>query len=279
MTKLRQRMIEDMKLRNLSPNTQERYLEAVEAFAKYFWKSPEDLGPEEIRKYLLHLIEEKGVSSSHFNVTVSALRCVYDRTLKRPGIVESIPYAKREHKLPVVLSQEEVVQFFEALTSMKYRALFMTAYAAGLRTSEVIRLKIEHIDSQRSAIRVEQGKGRRDRYVMLSPRLLLVLREYWRRRKPRVWLFPGEYSGEPLAPTTVRQVFKRAWKAAGLSKKATPHTLRHSFATHLFEAGTDLRMIQVLLGHKSIATTAKYTHVAVPSVQKVASPLDSLPLK
>lgn len=279
MTQLRQRMIEDMKLRNHSPNTQDRYLDAVEAFAKHFWKSPKDLGPEEVREYLLYLIEKKRVSSSFFNVIVSALRFVYGTTLGRPGVVEAVPYAKRERKLPVVLSQEEVVQFFETLTSMKYRALFMTAYAAGLRTSEVVRLKIEHIDSQRSAIRVEQGKGRKDRYVMLSPRLLLVLREYYRVKRPRVWLFPGEYSGEPLAPTTVRQVFKRTLKAAGLSKKATPHTLRHTFATHLYEAGTDLRMIQLLLGHKSIATTAKYTHVAVPSARQVASPLDSLPLK
>jgi site-specific recombinase XerD len=278
-TELRQRMIEDMKLRYMASTTQERYVEAVSAFARYFWKSPEVLGPKEIRAYQLYLIEEKGISSSHFNVTVSALRFLYGKTLKRTWTVESIPLAKRERKLPVVLSQEEVVQFFEALKSMKYRALFMTAYAAGLRTSEVTRLKLEHVDSKRSTIRVEQGKGRKDRYVMLSSRLLLILREYCRREKPRVWLFPAAYSNKPLARTTVCQVCKSACRTAGIPKHVTPRTLRHSFATHLLEAGTDLRVIQVLLGHKSIATTAKYTHVAVHPIQKVVSPLDSLPLK
>jgi site-specific recombinase XerD len=277
MTQLRQRMLEDMQIRNLSPNTQIRYLSRVAAFAQYFGKSPEQLGPEEIRKYQLHLIREKKVSFSHLNVTVCALRFLYRTTLRRQVDIDRIPFPKLEHKLPVVLSQEEVAQFFQAIESRKYMVILVTAYAAGLRISEVAHLKVSDIDSQRMTIRVEQGKGRRDRYVMLSPKLLTLLRDYWRQDRPSHWLFPGRSTQHPISPATVRHVCRAAWLASGLRKPVTPHVLRHSFATHLLEAGTDLRTIQVLLGHRSPASTARYTHIAIPNVQRTCSPLDSLP--
>lgn len=276
-TPLRQRMLEDMRLRNLSENTQQRYLDRVAAFARHFGRSPEQLGAEEIRVYQLHLIENRGLSSSSVNVTVCALRFLYSVTLGRPCEIERLKHPRREKKLPVVLSGEEVVQFFESIRSIKYRAVLMSAYAGGLRVAEVTRLKVSDIDSRRMVIRIEQGKFRKDRYVMLSPKLLAVLREYWRRYRPSLWLFPGREAGEPVSPTTVRQVCKEAWLTSGLKKRVSPHTLRHCFATHLLEAGTDLRTIQVLLGHKSPASTARYTHVAVNGVYRTESPLETLP--
>lgn len=277
MTHLRQRMIEDMQIRNLSLNTQKRYLDHVAAFAKYFKKSPEYLGLDEIRAYQLHLVQKRRLSSSSINIAVCALRFLYRITLRRDWHVERIVLARREQKLPVVLSAEEVVKFFHAIDSIKYRAILMTAYAAGLRISEVLGLKFADIDSSRMTIKVAQGKGRKDRYVMLSPKLLVILRTYWKIARPSVWLFPGQDQSQPLSPNTVRQVCRWAYRAAGLKKKVTPHTLRHSFATHLLEAGTDLRTIQVLLGHKSPVATARYTHIAITNVSKTSSPLDSLP--
>lgn len=277
MEALLQRMREDMRIRNLSANTQKRYRDRIVAFAKHFGRSPEQLGPEEVRSYQLYLIHERKMSSSTVNVTVCALRFLYSVTLRCDWDVNRIRLARREKKLPVVLSPDEITQFLQAVRSVKYRAILMTAYAAGLRVSEVTRLRISDIDSRRMVIRVDQGKGRKDRYVMLSPRLLLLLRAYWREYRPLHWLFPGREANQPVSPTTVRQVCKEAGLASGLTKRVTPHLLRHSFATHLLEAGTDLRTIQVLLGHKSPATTARYTHVAVQGVQQTQSPLDSLP--
>jgi len=277
MTYLRQRMIEDMQIRNLSPNTQKRYLDHVAAFAKYFKKSPEYLGIEDIRSYQLHLVQTKKLSSSSLNIAVCALRFLYRTTLRRNWVVERVIPARREQKLPVVLSAEEVVKFFNAIDSIKYRAILMTAYAGGLRISEVLRLRFSDIDRNRMTIRVEQGKGQKDRYVMLSPKLLTILSTYWETARPSIWLFPGQDQNQPLSPNTVRQVCQWAHRAAGIKKKVTPHTLRHSFATHLLEAGTDLRTIQVLLGHKSLASTARYTHIAIPNIQKTSSPFDSLP--
>jgi site-specific recombinase XerD len=270
-------MREDMKIRNLSPGTQEVYIGQVAAFARYFGKSPDQLGPEEIRRYQLYLVEAKGLSSSAINVTVCALRFLYRITLRRTWDIERIPLARREKKLPEVLSPEEVTRFFQAITSTKYRALLMTAYAAGLRISEVTRLRVADIDSRRMTIRVQQGKGRKDRYVMLSPRLLALLRDYWKAYRPLDWLFPG-HGQHPLAPMTVQRVCNKAWRASALRKPVTPHTLRHCFATHLLEAGTDLRTVQVLLGHRSPTTTARYTHIAIPNIQQTRSPLDSLPM-
>lgn len=277
MTPLRQRMIEDMQIRNFTKQTQQRYIEAVSAFARHFGQSPERLGPEEVRTYQVHLVENKQCSWSHVNVTVCALRFLYGVTLGCPWEVTRIPHPKGEKKLPVVLSPEEVAEFFEAIRGIKYRAALMTAYAAGLRVTEVCHLKVTDIDKKRMVIRVEQGKGRKDRYVMLSPRLHALLRKYWLIERPMPWLFPGRTPDTPMAVGSVQQVCRNACLDLGWSKRVTPHTLRHSFATHLLEAGTDLRTIQVLMGHGSQSTTARYTHVAVHRVQKVSSPFDALP--
>lgn len=277
MTKLRQRMLEDMQIRNFSANTQKRYVDRVAAFAKYFGKSPEQIGPEEIRSYQIYLAQEKKISSSTLNVTVCALRFLYRITLQRHWDVERIPLSKREKKLPIILSPDEIVQFLHAVQSMKYQTLFMTLYATGLRVSEVTHLHVSDIDSPRMTIRVQQGKGRKDRYVMLSSKWLVFLREYWKAYRPSDWLFPGQTSDQPISPSTVRQVCREACLASGLTKRVTPHRLRHSFATHLLEAGVDLRKIQILLGHKSPASTARYTHVAMQNIQQTTSPFDALP--
>lgn len=277
MTKLRQRMLEDMKICNLSAHTQKRYLDRVAAFAKYFGRSPELLGPEEIRRYQLYLIREKQLSASTLTVTVCALRFLYGTTLRRDWSIERIPMPRVERKLPIVLSQEEVVHFFQAVHSLKYQAIFSSIYAAGLRVSEAANLKVADIDSQRMTIRVEQGKGRRDRFVMLSPRLLEILRKYWKAARSSVWLFPGQVKDQPISPTTISMVCRKISLESKLSKRISPHILRHSFATHLLENGVDLRKIQVLLGHRNPASTALYTHIAVHNVQHTYSPLDSLP--
>lgn len=276
MTQLRMRMLQEMQLRNLSQNTQKRYIDRVSAFARHFGKSPEQLGPEDVRSYQLYLLQERKLSSSTLNVTVSALRFFYGICLKQDWNVERIIYARREKKLPLVLSSEELVQFFHAVRSKKYRALFMTIYSTGLRVSEATQLKISDVDSKRMTVRVEQGKGNKDRYVMLSPKLLDILRDYWKMYRPDKWLFPGEKADRHMSPTSVRHVCRIASLESGLIKRVTPHTLRHCFATHLLEAGTDLRKIQILLGHKSLVSTALYTHVAMQNVQQTKSPLDSL---
>jgi len=277
MTKLRQRMLDDMRIRHLAVTTQDQYLISVGAFAKYFGRPPDTLGPEDIRAYQIYLIDEKGLSPSSLNVTVSALRFFYCVTLQRDWDIKMIPYARRPKKLPVVLSRDEVAQLFGAVRNLKYRTVLMTMYAAGLRVSEATHLKVADIDSSRMAIRVEQGKGHKDRYVMLSERLLAQLRSYWRDYRPCGWLFPNQERTGPLPISTVQTVCKEARRDAGLSKPVTPHTLRHCFATHLLEAGTDLRTIQVLMGHRSLSTTAVYTHVAIQNLHDVRSPLDLLP--
>ena len=277
MTELRKRMIEDMGIRNLSSNTQKRYLRHVAGFAKYFGKSPEELGAAEIREYQIYLFRDRRLSSSTLNVAVCALKFLYRVCLGRDGVVERIHLSRREKRLPVVLSADEVAQFLSAVQSLKHKAILMTAYGAGLRVSEACQLKVGDIDSRRMAIRVDQGKGAKDRYVMLSPVLLDFLREYWKRYRPSHWLFSGRDKHEAISPTTVRQVCREVALASGLTKRVTPHILRHSFATHLLETDTDLRRIQVLLGHKSLASTARYTHVAIQNVQKTVSPLDYLP--
>lgn len=277
MTKLRSRMIEDMRIRNLSENTEKRYLQRVTQFAKYFRKSPAHLGMEDVRTYQVYLTKEKGLSWSTINVTVSALRFLYRVTLKRKWDFDRITLPKKETRLPVVLSREEVTIFFKSVESKKHLVILLTAYSAGLRISEVTRLKIDDIDSSRMVIRVDQGKGSKDRYVMLSPRLLDTLREYWKVYRPKQWLFPGQGGNHPISPSTVRAVCQKAWRNSGLKKRVTPHTLRHSFATHLLEAGEDIRKIQVLLGHKSPVSTARYTHVAAHNIHRTSSPLDSLP--
>jgi site-specific recombinase XerD len=269
-------MIDDMKLRNLAPRTIEVYVARVASFARYFARSPEDLGRDEVRAYLLHLVHDKHVGWSTFNQTVAGLRFLFEVTLGREGVLVHIACPKQPKKLPVVLSLEEVARFFAAVVGIKHRAILMTAYAAGLRISEVVALRVEDIDSQRMVLRIRQAKGRRDRYVMLSPRLLALLREYWKAARPTEWLFPGDVPGRPLTAGTVHRVCVQAARDAGLGKHVTVHTLRHSFATHLLEAGTDIRTIQVLLGHRNLKTTAVYTHVSPLAVETTRSPLDRL---
>ena len=276
MTPLRQRMIEDMKLRNLSLRTIETYVMRAAGFARYYGRSPAALGREEVRAYLLHLVQQKKVSWSVYNQTVAALRFLYEVTLNREGVMVRVRCPKQPKKLPTVLSLDETARFFAAILSVKHRAILMTAYAAGLRLSEVVGLRAEDIDSQRMVIRVRQGKGRKDRNVMLSPRLLTLLREYWKAAKPTDWLFPGEVPGNPITDGSVNRICAQAARAAGLGKHVTVHTLRHSFATHLLEGGTNIRTIQMLLGHRNLKTTAIYTHVSPTAVEATQSPLEQL---
>ena len=276
MTPLRTRFIEDMTLRNFAPRTISTYVDRIAQFARHFGISPEKLGMAEVRSYLLYLIQEKHASWSAYNQSLAALRFLYRVTLQQGWSPGSLYYPKAEKKLPVVLSPAEVERFFQAVCGLKYRAILMTAYAAGLRVSEVVALKVEDIDSQRMVIRVRQGKGRKDRYVMLSPRLLDVLRLYWKAARPRGWLFPGQAPGQCLSINAVQRACQSATRASGLGKHATVHTLRHSFATHLLEAGTDLRTIQMLLGHRSLRTTAIYTHVSAAHLTATPSPLERL---
>jgi integrase/recombinase XerD len=276
MTPLRQRMIEDMRLRNFAPRTIHVYVERVAAFAKHFGKSPDRLGPADVRAYLLYLVNQKHASWSYYNQALAALRLLYRVTLGKPWVLHGIVCPKQPKKLPVVLSPAEIAQFFEAIPNLKHRAILMTAYAAGLRVSEVVSLRVDDIDSQRMVIRIRQAKGRKDRYVMLSPRLLEILRQYWKAARPGRHLFPGQDPERPLHTGTVQRVCRDARRAAGLGKHVTVHTLRHSFATHLLEAGTNIRTIQILLGHKSLRTTAVYTHVSAATLEATQSPLDRL---
>ena len=275
---LRRRMVEDMTVRNLSPATQRSYLYAVAKFSRFFGKSPERLDLEDVRTYQVHLASQ-GIAWATLNQTVAALRFFYGVTLGRPEIPERIAYAREPRRLPVVLSADEVVRFLEAVPSLKSRTALTTAYAAGLRVSEVVALKVADIDSGRMLIRVERGKGGKDRYVMLSAQLLAILRTYWRLAKPRHWLFPGRDEEHPIDQTVLHAACRSACEAAGLTKHITVHTLRHSFATHLLESGADIRIIQVLLGHTNIATTARYAQVATSTIQGTASPLDRLRLE
>ena len=272
---LRRRMIEDMTIRNLSPATQRSYISAVSKFSRHFRRSPDRLGLDEVRDFQVHLVA-KGVSWGSLNQVVCALRFFYGVTLGETTIPERIPYARAPRKLPVVLSADEVVRFLEAVSGLKSRAALTTAYAAGLRASEVAGLLIEDIDSDRGVIRVRHGKGAKDRDVMLSPQLLGILRTYWRLARPRRFLFPGRDEGRSINPTVLHAACRSAAKAAGLAKRVTLHTLRHSFATHLLENGADIRIIQALLGHANLSSTARYTHVASHTIRATPSPLDRL---
>ena len=277
MTPLRQRMLEDMAIRNLADNTQSSYIQQIISYAKYFHRAPEDLGPEDIRIYQLHLTQTRKLSTSSVSVATGALRFLYKVTLKRTWAIDEIPMPKRPFRLPVILSPEEVMHFLDSIKNLKHRAILMTAYAAGLRVSEATHLKATDIDSQRMMLRVDQGKGRKDRFVMLSPRLLDELRAYWKAVHPTLWLFPGDRPGQPITRSAVEQACQRALLASGISKPITPHSLRHAFATHLLESGADLRTIQLLLGHRSLATTSRYLKVATTTVCATISPLDLLP--
>lgn len=275
---LRRRMVDDMTIRNLSPATQRSYIHAVSKFSRYFGRSPDTLGLDEVRDFQVHLVAQ-GVSWGALNQTVCALRFFYGVTLGEATIPERIPYARTPRKLPVILSADEVVRFLEAVSSLKCRAALTTAYAAGLRASEVAGLMIADIDSARGVIRVRQGKGGKDRDVMLSTQLLVILRTYWRLARPRLYLFPGRDEDRPINPTTLHAACRSAVKAAGLAKPVTLHTLRHSFATHLLENGADIRVIQALLGHANLSSTARYTQVASHTIRATPSPFDRLSLE
>jgi len=272
---LRRRMIEDMTVRNLSPATQQSYVYAVSKFSRHFGRSPDRLGLEDVRAFQVHLVST-GISWSALNQTVCALRFFYGVTLGHGEIPERIPYAREPRKLPVVLSADEVVRFLEAVASLKARTALTTAYAAGLRVSEVVGLRIGDVDSSRMVIRVEHGKGGKDRYVMLSAQLLAILRTYWRLARPEHWLFPGREASRPIDVQVLHAACRSACAAAGLDKRVTVHTLRHSFATHLLESGTDIRIIQVLLGHANLSTTARYAQVSNGLIRRTESPLDRL---
>lgn len=277
MTPLRQRMLDDMRVRNLARNTQLSYLQQVCAFARHFGRSPEVLGPEEIRTYQVHLTTERKLAPASLCTIAGALRFLYHVTLKREWVDTEIPLPKKPLKLPVILSREEVAHFLDCVGSLKHRTLLMTAYAAGLRVSEATQLKLTDIDSQRMMLRVAQGKGQKDRYVMLSPRLLEVLRGYWKVVRPTEWVFPGDIPGRPITRSAVELACQKAHRLCGIKKPITPHSLRHAFATHLLEGGADVRRIQLLMGHRSLATTARYLKVATSSVCATTSPFDLLP--
>lgn len=285
MTPLRQRMIEDMQLRNLGSETQRAYLHYITALARFYQTSPAQLSLEEIREFQLYMINERRYSPESVNAFVSAAKFLYNVTLETPWPEGALPRCRVPHKLPVVLSATEVAEFFRHVCTIRYRASLMTAYGAGLRVSEVVALRVSDIDSQRRLIRVRQGKGKKDRYAMLSPRLLEVLRCWWRSRhpagqgpkaSPEDWLFPGFGRGRHMNAQSLQTACREAARAAGLSKRVTVHTLRHSFATHMLENGTDIRLIQALLGHSQIDTTARYAAVSPAAVAKVRSPLERL---
>jgi integrase/recombinase XerD len=275
MTPLRRRFIDDLRLRNYSPRTIETYVTGVVRLAKHFNRSPDRLGPDEIRAFQLHLLQRK-VSWCMFNQTVCALRFLYTVTLGRPDMVGHIPFGKRAKTLPSVLSPEEVVQFLEGALPGRDRTLLDVAYSCGPRLRELLNLQVPDIDSPRMVLHIRRGKGQKDRLVPLSPRLLEVLRGYWRACRPKLWLFPGVDGNKPLTDGAVQRLCRRTAKRAGLRKRITPHTLRHSFATHLLEAGVDLLSVQVLLGHSHFNTTAKYLHVSMRRLQHLPQLLEGL---
>ena len=278
MTALRQRMLQDLTVRNYSPRTIQTYLLHVGQFARHFGKSPDLLGPDEVRLYQIHLIEEKKLSCSSVNQIVCALRFLYGITLQGKINVDRIPYRKAAKRLPVVLSREEVARFFEACGNLKYRAAFAVIYGAGLRNREVRMLEIQDLDAERGLIHVRQGKGNKDRYTLLSPSLLNTLRYYWRAYRPQRLLFPGRQQDQPLNKPAFNPVAARVARHAGIRKHVTCHVFRHSFATHLLEAGVDIVTIQRLLGHASLKTTALYLHVAKVASQVSKQPVDLLDL-
>jgi len=271
-------MIEDMTIRNLSHSTQQSYIYAVAKFSHHFQRSPDRLGMEEVRAYQLHLVERK-YSWTHINQVACALRFFYGITLGQKEAFERIVSGKEPEKLPPVLSREEIARFLEAVTGLRNRVALTTAYAAGLRIGEVVCLKVGSIDSERMLLHIEGGKGGRDRYAMLSPRLLEILRTYWKRARPSSWLFPGQEPGSHVSRGALQAACRAARKRARIGKRVTAHTLRHSFATHLLESGTDIRIIQVLLGHTHLETTARYAQVATGLIAGTSSPFDQLALE
>ena len=278
MTPLRQRMLEDLQIRRYSPTTVRIYLRAVAEYAQHFGKPPDQLGAEHIRLYQLFLIKEKKVSLPTYIQMVCALRFFYTHTLNQKVAIDRIPFPRGDKKLPLILSREEVTKLLESSRNLRHRTLLATMYGCGLRVAEVAQLKVTDIDSARNLLWVRRGKGRKDRQTLLPTKLLELLRTYWRTKRPRHRLFPG---ADPTGPISAKAIFlacRKAAQTAGLAKPVHPHSLRHAFATHLLEAGVNLRTIQILLGHANLETTARYLHVADIAVRSTASPLDSLNL-
>ncbi len=283
MTPLRQRMLDELQRRNYSPSTIRAYILAVKQFADHFGKSPESLGAEEARQFQLYLLKEKKLEPSTVEIRTSALRFLYKKVLKRRDLdMDDLPFPKVPKKLPVVLSQEEVARLIDAAPNLKYRTIMMILYSTGLRRAEVPFLKISDIDSQRMIVRVRQGKGSRDRDLPMSPKLLSTLREYYRVKRPKTYLFPSSAGrlgqDRPMSEKCVWHACSAAAKRAGLGKKIGVHTFRHSFATHLMEAGADLRTIQVLLGHSGLKDTVIYLHLSQRHLRTVPNPLDQITL-
>jgi integrase/recombinase XerD len=283
-THLRKLMLEELQRRNYSEETIRSYIHGVEDFARRFNCPPDRLGPRHIREYQAELFQKRKLSSGSVTIRLAALRFFYTKTLRRAWSVADTPYPKRSHRLPAILSQEEVAQLIDAASTAFHRTLLMTLYATGVRRAELTHLKISDVDSQRMVVHIQGGKGRKDRDVMLSPKLLKELREHWRRlrRKPSEWLFPGNRhhtNDKPITTKVVWHACRNAAKRAGIQKQVHPHTLRHCFATHLLEHGADLRNIQMLLGHNDLEQTTIYLHVSERRLNATVSPLDSLKLK
>ena len=272
---LRQRMIDDMTARRYKEKVQKDYVRHVRNFAAFLGQSPDTATKEDLRRFQLHMAQQQ-ISPGSINAAIAALRFFFTVTLERPDLVRPLRIVTEPRRAPVVLSQEEVARLLEAAPGLKYKAALSVAYGAGLRVSEVANLKVSDIDSERMTLRVEQGKGQRDRYVMLSPQLLELLREWWHAARPQVWLFPGQNPINPMTPRQLNRAVTAAKTLAGITKRVSPHTLRHSFATHLLEQGVDIRVIQVLLGHAKLETTALYTRVAINTVRDIKSPLERL---
>jgi integrase/recombinase XerD len=281
---LRQRMIDDMTLRKLSPQTQGAYIRAVKNFTRFLGQSPDAASAEDLRRYQLHLVDQ-GISSGNLNATLTGLKFFFETTLECPEVMAKMSHVHEPRKLPLVLGLEEVTRLLQSAGSLKYQAALGVAYGAGLRASEVVHLSVTDIDSERRVIHVEQGKGQRDRYAMLSPTLLELLRAWWRHAHahhqilPGGWLFPGQNPVNPLSTRQLNRAFHRARKAAGIDKAVSLHSLRHAFATHLLEHHEDIRIIQVLLGHKKIENTARYSQVAAKLLHEVKGPLEYLEIK
>lgn len=276
LSNLREQMKIDLELKGFSPNTQKLYLTHIRQFAEHFMKSPLDLGESEIKEYLHFLITERNLSNSYISSSYSALKFLYETTLKRQWEMEGIPRTKKQKRLPVVLSKEEVKRLIDVTTNIKHKAILTTIYSAGLRVSEAANLKLNDIDSGNMQIRVEQGKGNKDRYTILSDKTLELLRQYYKLYRPVTWLFPGASQDSPLTSRTIQKVFEQSKQKAAISKDVTVHSLRHSFATHLLEVGTDIYHIQLLLGHSSVKTTSIYIHLTNKNLLKLKSPLDAI---
>jgi integrase/recombinase XerD len=281
-THLRKMMLEELQRRNYSETTVTTYVKVVAAFAKYFNRPPDQLGPEEIRTYQVYLLSEKKLNAKTVRLHTAALRFFFCKTLRRAYPLEEVPYPKSPRRLPTILTQDEVIRLIDSASNLFHRAMLMTVYSTGMRRIEMCRLKVEDVDSDRMIIHIREGKGRRDRDVPLSPKLLETLREYWRWMKPKTYLFPGTVNGsradKPITPKALWEACREAAQRAGITKAVRPHLLRHSFATHLLEGGADLPTVQALLGHADLKPTSIYLHVSQRHIKAAGTPLDNAQL-